>query len=484
MAEKRRKNTRRVRNNDGRRSKSNKVVSIRSRFNINLGLIIFGVLFVYIIVVIVSYFKTEHITPYEVKKGSLAVNNTYNAIAVRDEEIVQSEYSGYINYYSREAERVSKNSMIYTVDSTGKLSEMMTGNSNGTGSSLSDEDMAELKTQISEFSTNFNPIEFNKTYDFKYDIEGTVLKLANYNVLSNINSISSAGKTDGVSFGYAPDAGVLVYSIDGYEELTPETVTQSCFDMDIYEKKQFHSNDLIAEGNPAYKLLTNDDWSLVMEIDEEKCRELENESYIEVRFLKNNYKSWGKITILRQDGTIFLQLDFNNSLLTFATDRYLEIELLTDTEEGLKIPNSAIVERPFYLIPIQYLAYGENGTSTGFMRETHLEDGSLSTKFVEATIYNSTDTDYYVDESIFKIDDYVVAPDADSDLEKYSISKQATLFGVYNINKGYADFKQVTVLSQNDEYSIVKSNTEYGLSVYDYIVLDGESVKENDFIYD
>ena len=55
---------------------------------------------------------------------------------------------------------------------------------------------------------------------------------------------------------------------------------------------------------------------------------------------------------------------------------------------------------------------------------------------------------------------------------------------VYNINKGYADFKQIIILSQNDEYSIVASNTDYGLSMYDYIVLDAKVVNENDFIYE
>ena len=64
------------------------------------------------------------------------------------------------------------------------------------------------------------------------------------------------------------------------------------------------------------------------------------------------------------------------------------------------------------------------------------------------------------------------------------MSKRATLIGVYNINKGYADFKQINILYKNDEYSIVESGTTYGLSVYDYIVLDAESVNENDFIYE
>ncbi len=69
-------------------------------------------------------------------------------------------------------------------------------------------------------------------------------------------------------------------------------------------------------------------------------------------------------------------------------------------------------------------------------------------------------------------------------MQDYTISKVAELTGVYNINKGYADFKQIQILNQNDEYSIIKSNTDYGLVTYDYIVLDADSVETDEFIYD
>ena len=62
------------------------------------------------------------------------------------------------------------------------------------------------------------------------------------------------------------------------------------------------------------------------------------------------------------------------------------------------------------------------------------------------------------------------------------MSKRATLVGVYNMNKGYADFKQINILYRNEEYAIVKSNTKYGLSVYDYIVLNAETVRDDQFI--
>ena len=50
------------------------------------------------------------------------------------------------------------------------------------------------------------------------------------------------------------------------------------------------------------------------------------------------------------------------------------------------------------------------------------------------------------------------------------------------INKGYAVFKQINKLSENDNYTIVESKTSFGISLYDHIALDGSAVKENQTI--
>ena len=56
------------------------------------------------------------------------------------------------------------------------------------------------------------------------------------------------------------------------------------------------------------------------------------------------------------------------------------------------------------------------------------------------------------------------------------------LDGLTKESNAYADFKQINILYQNDEYSIVKANTTYGLNVYDYIVLDGSAVSDDQII--
>ena len=461
-------------------TRNRKVTAFGKPISFTPGVLVFLVIFVYMVIMVISYFRQTHITPYEVKLGSLAINNTYKGVILRNEQVISSDFSGYINYYAREGEKVNAYSMVYTVDSTGKLAEMVNDETTD-DSTISNESLTDIRNSISTFAVEFEPEKYIETYNFKYNIEGTVLKLANNAVLANIDKLRAENYADSIDFGYAPSSGVIQYSTDGYEELTAETITPEQVDGEGYEKNAMHSNDLISEGDNAYKLITSELWSIIIEIDEERAQSLADTNYIEVRFLRNNYTAWAAVSVLRQNGRTYAKLDFNNSMITFSSERFVEIELLDNAREGLKIPNSAIVERTFYLIPEEYLTKGGNSGDDGFNREAYLEDGTLSTEFVPATIYNNVDGNLYVDESVFRIGDYIIKPE---DGERYPVSKQASLIGVYNINKGYADFKTITILNQNEEYAIVRSNSEYGLSVYDYIALKGDSVTDNDFIYE
>ena len=165
-------------------------------------------------------------------------------------------------------------------------------------------------------------------------------------------------------------------------------------------------------------------------------------------------------------------------MISFCTDRYIDIELVTKDEQGLKVPNSAIAEKEFFLVPKEYVTKG-NSSENGVLKETYTENGEASTEFIATSIYFETEDDYYIDNSVLELGNNLVRPDS---TDKYTISRSATLIGVYNINKGYADFKEIQILSQNDEYAIIKSNTAYGLSAFDRIVLDAETVTGNEFL--
>jgi len=459
---------------------TNNVRKYRKPLNINIGLIIFSIIFLYIIICVFLYFTSKHIVGYEVNMGTLSVENVYTGIAIRQESVQNSDYSGYINYYAREGEKVAVSNLVYSVDESGKLSDTLNTNAASGENSLTDENISELKTDILSFTNDFSNKNFANVYDFKYNIQGTVLKLSNINTLNSLGSLSDNSLNGMINFGRAKKDGIISYNTDGFENIKASEISEKSFDKETYEKQQLINNDLVSKGDPIYKLCTSENWSIVIPIDEERAAELTEDPYVKVKFLKNQEESWATATVLNNADGIYADLAFNNSMITFCGDRYIDLELEFTAEEGLKIPLSSIVEKEFFLIPIDYITKGGDGSSDGFMRESYAEDGSVSTEFVATTIYNSTEEDYYVDDSILKIGDYIVKPNS---AEKYPISKKATLIGVYNINKGYADFKQINILYQNDEYAIVQSNTQYGLSVYDYIVLDAATVNENDFIH-
>lgn len=463
-----------------KRPQNNKITKYRKPLNINIGMIIFGLVFVYIIICVFTYFTDKHIVGYEVTKGALSANNIFKGIALREEKIFYSNSAGYINYYAREGERVACSDLVYTVDETGKLSDYINSAALGENA-LSDEDLSELKTEISGFTNSFSKDNFSSVYDFKYSVKGTVLKLANISLLENAGSLGGDSASL-ITYGTATDSGIVIYSTDGFEEKTPETITTEDFDAKNYTKTQLVSNELIADKDAVYKLATNENWTIVIEVEEEKAKELLEEEYVKVRFLKNQDTAWGKVTTYATtDGMTMVGLSFSNSMISFCTERFIDIELILDEDSGLKIPNSSIVEKQFYLVPEAYVVQGGNSDAYGVMREIYLEDGTQSTEFIETTVYNVEDGEYYLDDSTLRIGDRLLKPDS---TEVYTISKQGSLIGVYNINKGYADFKQIVILYQNDEYAIVQSNTAYGLNVYDYIVLDASTVNEDDFIYE
>ncbi len=463
-------------------AKGNKIKKYRKPLNLNIGMIIFGVIFIYVIVCVIMYFQTGHIVRYEVQEGSLAVDNVYRGIIIRDETVMYNQAAGYVNYYAREGERLAKNGLVYIVDETGRLNEEFNTAELGQNA-LSNKDLSEFRSEIVNFVHSYDSAYYSSVYDFKNSLKNTVLKLANVNMLANISEMNG-GAVNIINYSYAPVTGIVSYWVDGYEDLRPKDVTAEILDPknSNYEKKQMLSNSLMALNDPVYKLCTSENWSLVIPVDSARGAKLLEEEYVKVRFLKNQYESWGKVYMLTNaDGNSYLRLDFNNSMITFINDRFLEVELIVEDETGLKIPLSSIVQKDFFLIPEDFLIPGGNNGGDSIMRQCYLEDGTISSELLEVEVYNyaSESKEYYLDSSVLNAGDILYKLDGQ---ETYVISKRATLIGVYNMNKGYADFKQVNILYQNDEYAIVKSNTKYGLNVYDYIVLDAASVTDDQFI--
>ncbi len=461
-----------------KKKKNSKISRYKKPFNINLAVIILGFIFVYMFICVFLYATSKKTVGYEVRTGSLSANNVYRGIALRTEQIVPSDYNGYVNYFSQQGVHLGVGDLAYTVDESGTLKDYLDSQT-ADEATLTQAQLSELKSDIIAFSSGFHKEDFSGLYTFKSTFSEDVQALAGSSVLSSLNDIASGSSGVSIHYGYAASPGILIYNTDGFENKTLDTLTLEDFDESNYTKNSLENNMLLATGDPAYKLCTAENWSVVIRTTNEKAQELTDLEYVKVRFLQNQYESWGQVSTRDMgDDQSLVCLSFTNSMVTFCGERFLDIELITEEQKGLKVPNTAIVESDFFLVPKEYITIGTGG-NRGVILQTYSENGQKNTEFVASSPYSETETQYYLDQTKLNAGDVIVKPDSE---ETFTISEQAPLVGVYNINKGYADFREVNVLYKNEEYSIVQPNTTYGLAEYDYIVLDASSISADELI--
>lgn len=460
-----------------RRPRPRKVAKYRRPLPVKTGMLIFSLIFLCMLYYVYAYFSSTRISPYEVQAGSIVVDNTCEGLALRQEDIVYADGSGYISYYARAGERVAGSSNVYTLDETGQVINTLTASLDG--EALDADSLNSLKTSMEAYESSISRTSFSQVYDFKSRMENQILSVMNDRLIAQADALEE--ETGGTfNFVKATEAGIIEFYTDGYEGVTKDTFTNDMLDSTSYEKRDLSQADIVNAGDPVYKLVTDETWNIIIPLDDEKLEALADKSSVSIRFLKNNLETTAGIEIMRRDGLAYGVLSLSNYMVDFAEDRYVQVELKLSQIEGLKIPATAIIEKQFYTIPVGYVTTGGDDDSDGFLRETYMEDGSTSTVFVPTTIYETTDEVYYVDCNDFSPGDYIVKPDSE---ERYQIGTTASLKGVYNINRGYAVFRKVNILYESEEYCIVEQGSTYGLSIYDHIVLDSKAVKEEEIIY-
>lgn len=436
----------------------------KKHFNINIGTVIFGALFLYLIITVVLYLTAEHISSYQVTSGPLSQNETYTALALRSEEVVDATAGGYVSYYLGDSSKISQGGAVCGIGSTQNLLENKT---------LTASDLQILQEAASNFSQSYDGGDFSSVYDFKYTLDGKILSTEDPSSLSGTLVTSDSD-------------GVVAYSCDGYETLTQEDITPEIFSEKSYRRTNLRTEEQISAGDPLYRLIRSETWSIVIPVTDRQTVRLASHDTIQVKFLKDGQSETGQLSLFVSGDQRYVQVTFTSGMIRYCNDRFLDVELVTNTRSGLKIPISAIVTKEFYTIPSSFQTVSGENSEVGFLKEITDENGETTTTFVASTLYEEvTDEDtgesvYYVDMNDFQEGDVLIQPDSNA---RYTVGETGTLEGVYCINRGYAVFRKIVIIDQNEEFCIVESGTSYGIAQYDYIVEDGTQVNENEILY-
>ncbi len=442
------------------------------KFHFNVGMVIFGVIFIYLLVTLLAYLTSNRVTAYEVRDGSILKDQTYTGLIIRNEVVVKSEGDGYINYFALEGSKVGAQTCVYTLsDSALNLDSKSTTDAE----TLTADQQIVIYSKIQSYNDNYNSNRFSDVYSLKDNINNA---LSGQSSESKQNQLADLSADSSVKTYNSTTDGIVLYTVDGMEEVTADTVTEAMINKEGYQSTTLQDDTRITSGTAIYKVVKDNNWSIAIVISEDTAKELADASSVKIQFPDTSETFWATVS-LKKDGTTNIAiLSFDNSMVQYATSRYADIELITTDESGLKIPVSSVTEKTFYTVPKEYITQGGNSSSTGVL----VDNGTDTAEFVSANIYYSDSESNLVYLSTDALNKNATLKKADS-TDSYTVSKTATLKGVYNINKGYAEFKPVNILCESDGYYIVESDSVYGIVNYDRIALQGATVKDDEIVF-
>ena len=466
------------------KKKNTEVVSLQKykrKGHLNIGTILFGIIFVYLVFTVLIYFTKDRVSVYEVREGSILKDRNLTGMILRKETVVNAEKSGYVNYFVDDAQKVALGTNIYTITSS-KL-ETQTDQDSNEEVSLNADEWNSILLKAQGFNESYSPEEFKTASNLKSEVIAILQNNTTQSRVAQLNSILQSGNVDAFQ---SQDDGIVELSVDGYENLTTDNITDEMFDKANYSVTELSGNQKIDAGQPVYRLVTDEEWTVTIRLTSDLAETFqkkmngEDSLSVEVKFLKDNKSQWGTMRLTEKKNDVYVNITFKDSMIRYADERFVNIELILEDESGLKIPKTSVTEKDCYAVPVDYITSGGASQNEGVYRQT-TKKGKTTTEFIPVTIINE-DTESgiaYLDTENLKKGDTLLLPESSDTMD---LVKTESIKGVYNVNKGYAVFRQVQILSEGDEYYIIAEGNSYSLSNYDHIALNGDSVRDNQIV--
>ena len=100
----------------------------------------------------------------------------------------------------------------------------------------------------------------------------------------------------------AAEDGLVVYTTDGYEGYTVDDVSEDWFDARNYSGQTYLSSDQVSAGDPVYRLVTSEEWTLAISVTDRQFAKLSTMTDIKVKFLKDGQTQNGTIETRQVQG--------------------------------------------------------------------------------------------------------------------------------------------------------------------------------------
>ena len=459
-----------------RKGRKSNVIQFNNVIRINYAVVLFVVIFIYVAISAFISMSKETISIYEVRESDINNNSIAVGVALRKESVIKTHKSGYVCYFAREGEKVGSGYGVCAIDETGDIINSISI-SGENSKELSDEDYASIRNLISQYKTQYKNEEFFEVYNFKSNIEDKVFEIGSDILNDTIENETSTVKATLEEISTS-DSGIIIYSTDGYENTTVSTINDKSFDKSDYEKISLKTGDIISSDSPVFKIVTDENWSVVCQIDDSTKDRIKDLEYITFALNGSDEMYVSNYTIEKRDNKNYLIMNLNKYMIDFINDRFLNVEIILDRFEGLKVPKTSIAVKEVYTIDKKFII-DANG-SYSLKVQSRDESGNIQTVNRDIKVYKVVDDVYYVDPEDLEETDTLVSTD-DKDTIGVSLVQTGNIEGVYIVNQGVADFNMINILKDGEEFVIVEK--EKGLREFDKIVMNADKVTENQIVY-
>ncbi len=459
---------------------NNKIIKFRTRREINIGLVIaLGVLIIITVNVVRGYTK-PHLSVYEVQEGSAGSEARTTAMILRPEKVVLTKQAGYLNFYYREGARVAKDADVYSVNDSNDLQHYIDLNENS--SVLSENDLSRLKQNMRAFSSSYSDVRFSECYIVREEFLSDYLRYRDISMLDTLGTVQDIEK-DFVTY-QTDESGVITYYSDLYDGYTVDDITGIEFEPEHLTVPEYKKPmGLSAMDHFAYKLVYDDSWQLVIQMSDKEMERLKSGgAEVSFRISGESTLYTCPYTEKRINGVSYLVVDMDKYGIQYLEQRFTDVTVYLAAKEGLKIPETAILQKELYQIPERFIMRG-GGTrdELGVSMELYdAETGEVRPDFCSITPLFYENGYYYVAKEDLDSDKYVNSSGLNSEPERAMLYSFLTnMEGVYNINKGYAVFRRIERITDIEDYVLVRAGLTGGVSLYDHIILDVSTVSKD-----
>ncbi len=460
-------------------AKDEKIIKFRTRKEVNIGLVVaFGVL-VLLVINIYRYFTTPHLALYEVQTGSSGSEVSAVAMILRPETVYRTEHAGYLNYYYREGARVTNNAKIYSINDSSELQDILDFNENN--SALTVNDLNRLKGSVRSFYASYSDATFSECYELREEFLSDYLRYRDVSMLdtlANQNTDKNAFLTV-----TTPQSGIVSYFSDLYDGYTKEMITGEEFSTEKRTVPEYSKQTgLSAIDSFAYKLIPEESWQLVIQVPEESMAQIKKSgTTVSFRIMGDSVLYEKPYEELHAGGGAYLAVNMDRYGADYLSERFLDVTVYLDAREGLKIPETAILNKDIYQIPERFVMKGGGEDTLGVSMERYdTEAGEVKPDFFEITPLFYENGYYYVAEEDMDSGQYINSAGLTGEPERAMLySFLTSMEGVYNMNKGYAVFRRIERITDVEDYVLIRAGQVGGLSVYDHIVLDVSAVTKD-----